>query len=103
MKTETKKVFVYARQQYGETTIEVSSREFDTTCCMDVCQIVSAPITEIEIQIPSLTVAEATKILSGALLSTLIDERAKAQDEFTRKLATLDQRIADLQCLEFKG
>lgn len=103
MTTENKKVFVYVRDCRGKTEVGVSSSEFDTTYCCDITGTVSAPICEMEIKIPSLSSEEAQKVLSGALLESLIEEREKLRAEFHVKLNRLSGRIEDLQAIEFKG
>lgn len=103
MTTELKKVFVYVRDCDGKTSVEVSSSQFDSTYCSDITRTVSAPLCEMEVEVPAISSEEAQKVLSGALLESLIEEREKVRAETHRRLTQLDQRIADLQCLEFKG
>lgn len=103
MNTEKLKLFVFVKQERGETTIEASTSEFVTTYCSDISNIVSAPLCEMEIEVPSITSEEAQKVLSGAMLESLIEAREKHVEESAIKLKQLDQRIADLQCIEFKG
>lgn len=103
MTTENKKVFVYVRDYDGETSVEVSSSEFDSTYCSDITRTVSAPLCEMEIEVPSISSGEAQKVLSGALLENLIEEREKLRAEFHVKLNRLSGRIEELQAIEFKG
>ncbi len=103
MTTENKKVFVYVRDQRGETSVEVSSSKFDTTYCCDITGTVSAPLCEMEIEVPSISSGEAQKVLSGALLENLIEEREKLRADFHVKLNRLSGRIEELQAIEFKG
>lgn len=110
MKTEKKKVFVFVREHGGETSIEASSREWDSTYCSDITKTVSAPLCEMEIDVPSISSKEAQKVLSGALLENLIDERENLIDEREKlraeshvKLSRLNGRIDELQAIEYKG
>jgi hypothetical protein len=103
MKTENKKVFVYVREYNGKTSVGVSSSHFDSTYCCDITRTVSAPLCEIEIEVPSISSGEAQKVLSGALLENLIEEREKLRADFHVKLNSLSGRIEELQAIEFKG
>jgi len=103
MTTELKKVFVYVRDCDGKTSVEVSTSQFDSTYCSDITRTVSAPLCEMEIEIPSISSSEAQKVLSGALLENLIEEREKLRADFHVKLNRLSGRIEELQAIEFKG
>lgn len=103
MKTELKKVFVYVRESSGQLSIGVSSEDFDSTYCSSVCRIVSAPLCEMEIEVPCLSNEESQKVLHGALLENLIQEREKLRADYHVKMQELTGRIEDLQCIEFKG
>lgn len=103
MKTELKKVFVYVRENSGQSSIGVSSEDFDSTYCSSVCRIVSAPLCEMEIEVPCLSNEESQKVLHGALLENLIQEREKLRADYHVKMQELTGRIEDLQCIEFKG
>lgn len=103
MKTELKKVFVYVRESSGQVSIGVSSENFDSTYCSSVCRIVSAPLCEMDIEVPCLSNEESQKVLHGALLENLIQERDKLRADHHVKMQELTGRIEDLQCIEFKG
>lgn len=103
MKTELKKVFVYVRENSGQLSIGVSSEDFDSTYCSSVCRIVSAPLCEMDIEVPCLSNEESQKVLHGALLENLIQEREKLRADYHVKMQELTGRIEDLQCIEFKG
>lgn len=99
MKTELKKVFVYVRENLGQLSIGVSSEDFDSTYCSSVCRIVSAPLCEMEIEVPCLSNEESQKVLHGALLENLIQEREKLRADYHVKMQELTGRIEDLQCI----
>ena len=103
MKTEMKTVYVYAKYQRGNVSLEVSSDESDSTYCYDYLDIVSKPITTMEIAVPSLSEDELNKILSGAMLESLLAEKEKLQAETHRKLMQIDEKIGQLQALENKN
>ncbi len=103
MKTQELNLFIYVRQDGNDISVQASTRKFDTTYCSDITQVVSAPLTEMKIMVPAIDSHEATKVLHGALLENLIAERDKAKAEMMARISTLDSRINDLQCLEFKG
>ena len=103
MKTELKKVFVYVRENSGQLSIGVSSEDFDSTYCSSVCRIVSAPLCEMDIEVPCLSNEESQKVLHGALLENLIQERDKLRADHQVKMHALTRRIEDLQCIELKG
>lgn len=103
MKTELKKVFIYVTEKHGKTSIEVSSEQFYSTYCCNLTRTVSAPLCEMEIEVPYLSSDEAQKVLHGALLENLIQEREKLRADYHVKMQELTGRIEDLQCIEFKG
>jgi hypothetical protein len=103
MKTEKKTAIIFAKAQSGEISIEVTTDKFTASYCSSITNTVSAPISEIEIDVPVLSSDEVNKVLTGSMLSSLIEEREKVKLEMVETMRKLDQRIADLQCLEFKG
>lgn len=103
MKTELKKVFVYVTENYGKISIEISSNQFYSTYCCSLAKIVSAPLCEMEIEVPYLSAEETQKVLHGALLENLIQERDKLRADHHVKMQELTRRIEDLQCIELKG
>lgn len=103
MKKELKKVFVYVTEKHGKTSIEVSSEQFYSTYCCNLTRTVSAPLCEMEIEVPFLSAEETQKVLHGALLENLIQEREKLRADHQVKMHALTRRIEDLQCIELKG
>lgn len=103
MKTENKKVWVYAKDVAGVLSVEVTSIEFFATHCCDITRTVCVPIFELEIEIPSISSEEAKAALSGALLESLVEEREKLKAQFSKNLSNLDARINELKAIEYKG
>lgn len=105
METESKKVFVYVRDNgYGNgPEVAVSSCEFDTTYCSDITRTVSAPLFEIEVEVPKVSSAVAGKVLTGAMLDNLKEQREKVRADFHLKLNEINTRIEELQAIECKG
>ena len=103
MKTEMKKVYVFVRESDGNLSVEVSSKEFDSTYCSDYTNTVSAPVSEMEISIPKINPDEALQILSGVLLETLVKQRDDMRADMIAKLEALDTRITKLTAIEHKG
>ena len=101
--TKKLNVFIYVQERNGEISVKASSDEFFTTYCCSTSHIVSAPLTAIKIDAPDISSEEAQKVLSGSLLSSLIEEREKLVTETAQKLERIEQRIADMKCLDFKG
>lgn len=102
MKTEMKKVYVYAQYKRGEVSIEVSSDENDASFSYELTNTYRKPITELEIAVPSLSEDELNKILAGAMLESLIKQKEELQAENHRKLMQIDEKIGQLQALECK-
>lgn len=105
METELKKVFVYVRDSGNGNGPEVgvSSREFDTTYCSDIVRTVSAPLFEIEVEVPKVSSEVASKVLTGAVLDNLKEQREKVRADFHLKLNEINTRIEELQAIEYKG
>ena len=100
--TEMKKVYVYVRSYREEIEICVSSSQFDSTYCSDITSTASAPLCEMEILVPTINNKDAIKVLSGALLETLIKEKEKLKADTHIAMERLNKRINDLQCIDYK-
>lgn len=101
MDTIKKSVNIYL-VKYGS-----SHGKTDLACSFDVQESCSyftyAKIGETTIDVPILSDAEELMIMNGALLESVKLERQRYKEESIVKLAMLDERIKELQCIEFKA
>lgn len=102
MKTEMKKVWIYAEHQDGKNKVGVTSCEYQAKSSIECINLVRAPIMQIEIAVPVFSDSELNKVVHGSLLEQLIEERDKVKLEMSMKLERLNSKISDLQCLDFK-
>lgn len=103
MKTELTKVYMQLRAFNGggiwqpepEIELNLNKKESNDTFCY-------GDVTEIEVALPVLTPEEKGEIMQGAELESLIAMKERLQAEMHNKLMQINERIGELQSLEYK-
>lgn len=94
------KLYIYARSSYDGIGIGASTDKYQSSRCCDIVGMVSAPLTEVEIDVPALSDSDITKILSGARLEMLESKRDKLKADYGVNMAQVEREIAELLCIE---
>jgi hypothetical protein len=94
MKTEMKKLYVYAYvNDYQAPSIRLTSEEGMASMCYN--DVVSAIITTIDVAVPVIEESEVLAVLSGKKLESLISQR----NEVSQNLMRIDDEIAKLKAI----
>ncbi|WVH05538.1 hypothetical protein KKJFFJLC_00039 [Vibrio phage vB_VpaS_PGB] len=103
MKTEMKTAYIYAAKwcfgfSSDKAELEVSFDELHSSK-----DRIRHLISEVKVPVPTLSQDDLEKILNGAEIEALQKQKEDLQAKTFAALSQLDQRIGELQALEFKG
>ena len=103
MKTEKRRAYIIA-SKFLSGVSDNHTPEIDITLTppKDTPSFARALIQEIQVEIPILTDEEMNIVLRGAELETLVNARDLMRAEFQEQLASIEDRISKLKCIESK-
>ena len=104
MKTEKRNVYVVASKFLsGVSNNHIPELELQLYPPKSTPQFAKALIQQLQVEIPVLTDKEMDIVLSGAELDSLVKARDIMRAEFQEQLASIEDRISKLKCIESKG